>query len=133
MSPDEKMRPVMAPLDAGQHVLHTHAWLLANGFLPFSDADKGRTVEIQDGMFKINDAEQRVRWLGRASLADCSGRIVSVEPKFNGLVKLDSGIKVQLAFALSWSPSAFFWGRFRVLEPRHFTENLYHDSTGGTP
>ena len=53
---------------------HTWEWLLANGFLPFSEADKGRTVEIKDGKVRVDDAEQRVRWLGEASPADCAGR-----------------------------------------------------------
>ena len=73
MYPDEKMMP----LDTGTRASHTWEWLLANGFLPFSEADKGRTVEIKDGKVRVDDAEQRVRWLGEASPADCAGNETS--------------------------------------------------------
>ena len=53
-------------------------------------ADVNKTVEIKNGIMKVDNAIRTVEWED-AKPADCTGRIVSVELSVNGTVRLDTG------------------------------------------
>jgi hypothetical protein len=60
----------------------------------FSSTDVGVLVEIQAGILNTSiqslKAARKVHW-GTSNHADCVGKIISVDPRVNGVVRLDSG------------------------------------------
>ena len=56
----------------------------------FSSADRNKTVEIKDDEVKVDGVVRTVQW-GDAKHADCTGKILSVDTKLKGKVKLVDG------------------------------------------
>ena len=56
----------------------------------FSSADRNKTVEIKDDEVKVDGVVRTVHW-GDAKHADCTGKILSVDTKLKGKVKLVDG------------------------------------------
>ena len=103
----------------------------------FTDADLNQTVEIRNGVVRVNGTTRAVRW-GDAVHADCTGKIGSVEPNrgtqerpMRGKVKLYNGTS-SLGVTEKWRVMLMWFRDWQVssLKPMSTPMHVAHTLRG---